>query len=189
VLTFDGSASFDPDGTIASYEWDFGDGSAKTTGVSVTHAYSTVGSYVVTLKVTDDKGATGTATATVTITADYSGTYSVNANPATLKCSGTDANWVPTQLVLTVTGTSASADETIPSKPSFSLHYEGTWNPATKSFHMTGTYTETLAVHYYTYDGTFTDSKTFTGTDVEVMKNSSTGGTMCTLNWKVTGTR
>ncbi|HEY3447174.1 MAG TPA: PKD domain-containing protein [Myxococcales bacterium] len=189
-VLFDGSASIDPDGTIEAYEWDFGDGSAKAAGVLAAHTYAAVGAYTATLKVTDDQGGTGTGTAKVDIQAlDYSGTYSVNANPATLKCSGTDASWVPTQLVLTIAGATAKADETIPSQPTFKLHYEGTWNAAAKSFHMTGTFSESLAVHYYTYDGTFTDPKTFSGTDAEVIKNSITNSVMCTLNWKVTGNR
>jgi chitodextrinase len=65
-ITFDGSASFDPDGTIVSYQWDFGDG-ATGTGATSTHAYATAGVYDVTLTVTDDGDATDTATTTATI--------------------------------------------------------------------------------------------------------------------------
>ncbi|WP_456486561.1 NosD domain-containing protein, partial [Candidatus Alkanophaga liquidiphilum] len=49
-VTFDASSSYDPDGTIVSYEWDFGDGTTAS-GVVVTHAYSAAGSYTVTLTV------------------------------------------------------------------------------------------------------------------------------------------
>lgn len=190
-VLFDGSGSLDPDGTIEAYEWDFGDGSAKESGVLAAHTYTALGAYTVTLTVTDDQGDKGTGTARVTIAdLDFSGTYSVNANPSTLSCSmANDSKWVPTQLLLTINGTAASADETVPPDTKPYVHYAGTWNAATKSFHMTGTYNETLATHLYTYDGTFTDSRTFTGTDQEVIKNSITGSVMCTLNWKVTGTR
>jgi PKD repeat protein len=54
-MTFDGSASFDPDGTIVSWEWTFGDG-ATGSGSTVTHTYAAPGSYWVTLTVTDDLG-------------------------------------------------------------------------------------------------------------------------------------
>ncbi len=65
---FDGSASSDPDGSIASYQWDFGDG-ASGTGVTARHTFAAGGSYPVTLTVTDDHGLTGTVAHTVTATA------------------------------------------------------------------------------------------------------------------------
>jgi len=57
TITFDGSKSYDTDGTIVSYQWTFGDGTTGT-GVSPTHKYSNYGTYTVTLLVTDDDGAT-----------------------------------------------------------------------------------------------------------------------------------
>ncbi|MCW2527766.1 MAG: hypothetical protein JWM76_2626 [Pseudonocardiales bacterium] len=59
VCTFDAGASADSDGTIASYNWDFGDGSALGTGVTATHTYGASGTYQVTLVVSDDDGDTG----------------------------------------------------------------------------------------------------------------------------------
>ena len=66
VLTFNGSRSYDPDGTIASYAWSFGDGGTGT-GSVVNHAYTTAGTYTATLTVTDNLGATGTDTAQVNV--------------------------------------------------------------------------------------------------------------------------
>ena len=52
--------------TITRYDWDFGDG-RQGTGVTVSHQYGAAGTYSVTLKVTDDVGATKQASSTVTI--------------------------------------------------------------------------------------------------------------------------
>jgi PKD repeat protein len=68
TTSFSASGSYDPDGSIASYEWNFGDGSAPVYGVTASRTYSTVGSYTATLKVTDNAGLT--ATRIVTISAD-----------------------------------------------------------------------------------------------------------------------
>jgi bacillopeptidase F (M6 metalloprotease family)/subtilisin family serine protease len=65
-LTFSGSGSTDSDGTIVKYQWSFSDGGTAE-GVSVTHRFAAKGTYTVTLTVTDDRGATGTATATVVV--------------------------------------------------------------------------------------------------------------------------
>jgi chitodextrinase len=64
---FDGSGSQDPDGEIASYTWEFGDG-AEAKGESVTHTYQQTGSYVVGLTVTDTGGRAATAEQTVSVT-------------------------------------------------------------------------------------------------------------------------
>ena len=63
---FDGSLSYDPDGTIDSYNWDFGD-ATQGSGLIDFHTYNTAGTYTITLTVTDDDGATGTDTAEVTV--------------------------------------------------------------------------------------------------------------------------
>ena len=55
-ISFDGSGSYDPDGVIVSYLWDFGDQNSAS-GISVNHVYRQVGTYVVTLTVEDDDGA------------------------------------------------------------------------------------------------------------------------------------
>jgi len=53
TVTFNASASYDPDGYIESYEWDFGDETTGT-GMVVTHNYTEAGTYTVTLNVTDN---------------------------------------------------------------------------------------------------------------------------------------
>lgn len=56
-VTFDASPSFDPDGTIRSYIWNFGDGSwLETAEPVVAHKYSQPGEYIARLVVEDDYG-------------------------------------------------------------------------------------------------------------------------------------
>jgi len=65
-VQFDGSGSTDPDGSIVSYAWQFGDG-ATGTGASAYHRFSSAGSYTVRLTVTDDDGASDTTTRTIAV--------------------------------------------------------------------------------------------------------------------------
>jgi PKD repeat protein len=67
AITASGSTSSDPDGTIASYAWEFGDGSSAT-GVQAQHTYANPGEFTVTLTVTDDGGKKATATGKVLAT-------------------------------------------------------------------------------------------------------------------------
>jgi PKD repeat protein len=87
TVSFNGSASTDPDGTIANYKWDLdGDGSIETdTGATPTtsHSYATPGSLTVKLRVTDDKGATNDASRTLTINnRPPTASFTVSPNPA-----------------------------------------------------------------------------------------------------------
>lgn len=77
---FDASASTVSSGrTVASYAWDFGDGSTGT-GASPTHTYAAAGEYKVTLTVTDSAGSEGTTSQQVLVhlppTADFTHTES-----------------------------------------------------------------------------------------------------------------
>ncbi|MEC5190380.1 MULTISPECIES: PKD domain-containing protein [unclassified Arthrobacter] len=113
---FDASTSSDADGSVISWQWDFGDG-ATGTGKTVTHAYTTAGSYDVKLSVTDDKGATAEATRAVTPkaapagsvlakdtfarvvasglgTADVGGAWTVLGSTSRYSVSGGVGNWI-----------------------------------------------------------------------------------------------
>ena len=69
AVAFDGSGSTDPDGTVASYAWDFGDG-ASSTVQKPSHTYGVAGTYSVKLTVKDDKGlASAVTTKSVTVAA------------------------------------------------------------------------------------------------------------------------
>ncbi len=66
ACAFDGSGSSDPDGTVASYAWDFGDGGSST-AVVPSHRFAAAGTYPVKLTVTDNQGGTGTTTVQVPV--------------------------------------------------------------------------------------------------------------------------
>jgi glucose/arabinose dehydrogenase len=73
-VKFDGSASSDPDASdTLTYVWDFGDGTtpSETTTATVTHVYSSAGTFTSTLTVRDNHGATS-GPATVSIQVDAS---------------------------------------------------------------------------------------------------------------------
>ncbi len=67
TITFNASTSEDPDGTIVTYLWDFGDG-ANATGLIVNHAFAVNGTYLVILNVTDDDGAAAQSNVTINST-------------------------------------------------------------------------------------------------------------------------
>lgn len=68
VVRFDASESFDPDGQIIKYAWDFeSDGTIDAQGVRVEHSFDQAGTFTVTLTVTDNDGETGTARKTIIV--------------------------------------------------------------------------------------------------------------------------
>lgn len=70
VVNVDGSSSSDPDGQIAKFQWNFGDGSdaSNATGANWQHTYETSGRFNIRLTVTDDIGATASQVVSVTAT-------------------------------------------------------------------------------------------------------------------------
>jgi PKD repeat protein len=68
-VTFSSAGSFDPDGTLAAYRWEFGDGTTSTSA-SPAKTYSAAGNYTVRLTVTDNLGASASATQQITVSED-----------------------------------------------------------------------------------------------------------------------
>jgi len=65
-VRLDGSASSDPDGNIAAYVWDFGDG-AVGEGIAASHRFANAGEFTVKLTVTDDRGGSHSVSQTLTV--------------------------------------------------------------------------------------------------------------------------
>jgi RHS repeat-associated protein len=92
AVTFDATASFDPDGDPMTFAWDFGDRS-KTTGPLVTHVFHQISDFTVTLTVADNHGGVSTATQLI---------HALNAppvfasNPRLLTRAGTNYTYTPT---------------------------------------------------------------------------------------------
>jgi PKD repeat protein len=136
-VAFDGSASADPDGTVASYAWDFGDGQTGA-GVTATHVYAAAGTYTVTLTVTDNDGATGTVSHDVTVTAPPA-----NVPPT--------AAFTPTVTNLGVAVDGSASSDSDGTVASYSWDFgdssaAGSGETATHVYSTAGTYTVTLTV-------------------------------------------
>ncbi|WP_152185018.1 PKD domain-containing protein [Segeticoccus rhizosphaerae] len=134
--TFDGTGSSDPDGSVASWSWNFGDGTTAT-GSRPSHSYTSPGSYPVTLTVTDNNGATGRVQKTVQVSAP--------PNQAPLASFSVDCQ-----------GLSCSFDGSGSSDPDGSIASYA-W-----SFGDGGTSTEVKPSHVYAGDGQFTVKLTVT---------------------------
>ncbi|KQS68792.1 PKD domain-containing protein [Modestobacter sp. Leaf380] len=130
----DASGSTDPDGSVVSWTWEFGDGSSGS-GVSAAHTYAGDGTYVVRLTVTDDDGGTASTTRSVTVAAP-------NQAPTAL------ARVTATDLVVAADGRgSADADGTIASWAwAFGDGGTGTGETTSHTYTAAGTYTVGLTV-------------------------------------------
>jgi PKD repeat protein len=87
--SLDASASTAPGSSIASYTWDFGDGSTPSTTTSPTtsYAYAAAGTYTITLTVTNAQGATATSSQQVTAVAPSGPVAAFTSSCTGLSCS------------------------------------------------------------------------------------------------------
>src|SRR3989454_867272 len=72
TVTFNGSNSLDPDGSIATYIWEFGDGTVGR-GLTTSHNYTDAGTYTIELVVIDEDGFSDRDVQTITVLARSQG--------------------------------------------------------------------------------------------------------------------
>jgi len=115
---FDASASNDPDGTITGYSWSNG-----LNGVRPTLTYTLAGTYIVTLTVTDNSGATATDTLNVIVqpASNFISTYS------TMYLRGTNNGWGTTAMQL-VGNYTWEATATFAANGRFKFDVNANWN-------------------------------------------------------------
>jgi PKD repeat protein len=184
TCTFDGSGSSDPDGTIASYSWSFGDGQSGA-GATVNHTYAT-GTFSARLTVTDNGGATGTALGTLSV---------VNAAPVaafTSSCNGltctfdgsgsSDSDGTITQYHWSFADGSRTVAEALGATASYTFAAGGTYTVTlivTDNGGTTGTVLASLSVVGATFTSTCNGlTCTFDGSG-----SSVPGGTITQYQW------
>jgi PKD repeat protein len=135
TVTFNAWSSGDLNGTIVSYAWDFGDGNYSTsTQPTITHAYSSVGTYNVTLTVTDNYGLTDVDVKNVSV-GKLNSTISIQASPTTITIGKS------TRISGSITPSRPEANATIYDM----LNGEGIWSV------LANVTTDANSTYYYTW--------------------------------------
>ncbi|MFB6287052.1 MAG: PKD domain-containing protein [Candidatus Bipolaricaulia bacterium] len=98
-VRLDAGGSRDPDGEVSRFRWDLGNGTAQT-GARTAHVYDEAGSYVVTLTVADDQGATAEATTTIQVERSRSARPPVTWEIRMVTSSGGETYFEPSVLVI-----------------------------------------------------------------------------------------
>ena len=137
AVAFTGAGS-DPDGTIASYAWTFGD-AGTSTQQNPSHTYQTAGNFTATLTVRDNLGATGTAA--VGITVNSPGNQAPTANATATPTTGA------APLAVSFTGSGTDPDGTIASYAwAFGDGGTSTQQNPSHTYQAAGNYTALLTV-------------------------------------------
>lgn len=79
-VSFSGLGSYDPDGQITSYAWNWGDGTPNSSGINAMHVFSSAGSFSVTLTVTDNFGCTDVHQSLIYVASNCANSASPTAN-------------------------------------------------------------------------------------------------------------
>lgn len=137
-VAFNAAASYDADGTIAAYAWDFGDGTAGE-GITCAHTYGQPGVYTATLTVTDNQGLRNSARVTITATA-------ASVPPVATASATPTSGYAPLPVSFNA-GASYDPDGTITAYAwNFGDGTTGTGSSCQHTYSQSGTYTATLTV-------------------------------------------
>jgi PKD repeat protein len=141
TVSFNASGSSDPEGIIVSYNWDFDDG-ATGTGEITSHSFTSAGTYSVTLTVTDDDGATDSASTQIEVTTSPIPNQAPTARFTASPPSG-DA---PLVVSFNASGSSDPEGIIVSYNWDFDDGATGTGEITSHSFTSAGTYSVTLTV-------------------------------------------
>lgn len=139
TVQFSGDQSTDSDGTIVSWEWDFGDG-ASGTGAETSHVYASAGNFTATLTVTDDGNASDSAA--VDIAVSSGGNFPPTAVISALPSSGPP----PLQVAFDGGGSSDQDGSIVDYAWDFGDGQAGSGATTTHTFENNGIYLVTLTV-------------------------------------------
>ena len=127
AIQFNGTGSYDPDGWITDYSWNFGDGQTAS-GPTPVHSYSSPGTFTVTLTVRDNGNLTNTSSTTATITSQGPATFNnaafISQSVPTSMTAGQTYN---VSVTMKNTGTSTWSASTAHRLGSQSPQDNGTW--------------------------------------------------------------
>ena len=137
-VSFDGSLSFDSDGSVVAYDWNFGDGNTAQ-GAIVNHAYTQAGTYTTVLTITDDSGLSHSESLSIEVAP-------ANVPPTAQFSVSTTSGTMPLAVVFDATGSTDSDGEIVAYAWDFGDGNTAVGATAQHSFVAAGTYQVNLAV-------------------------------------------
>ncbi|WP_414664691.1 PKD domain-containing protein [Horticoccus sp. 23ND18S-11] len=139
AVSFSGLNSTDADGTISSYQWNFGNGTTAT-GATASATYSAAGTYAAVLTVVDNDGLAGTATISITVSAP------ANVPPTAVATASTTSGTAPVPVTFSSAGSSDPDGSIAGYKWDFGDGTTSTAASPSKTFSAPGNYAVKLTV-------------------------------------------
>ncbi len=176
TVQFNGTQSSDPDGIIAGYNWSFGDGGTSILATP-SYTYGTAGNYTATLTVTDNSGATATASVLIAVGAPPVSTKITRVGALSLAWV-TSRKGVSGSAVVKVTDASGKVLPNVTVNAAFSGVYSGTVRGVTNTKGQVTLSTPALAS---TTKGSLTfavTGLTLSGYTYDPSKNAATSATI-----------